>query len=381
VSTGPEHYGAAGYESADDPADGTIRRIFGAFSRWRNTRPFWGGLLVILSGGLILLSEQGPIGVLIHIGLQGLAGYLIPAILLLCGLLLLFNPVQRTFYALLAILLALGSWITSNFGGFFVGMLLGLIGGALAFAWEQRDGPARRTGAHRGGMRPPSWLRQRPEHSHGLSLVVGQPDDTEDAAGDDEDDVGSSRPASDVRRSRSDGSAGYGAVAVPSAALGLLFVLGPLPTHYGGSLRPVQHVSSPLGAAAAAARSGLTATSAVLTGLTFDGIARVPTEHGTVEMLEFTMTSLVLSGTRIRFAVAGVTVSASAMSLGLGGVVLLATKLSGLLGGKQVSYTPKHPPSSVPKMLTFSNMVTGQPYLAAATLQASGLGIAAPAGT
>jgi len=105
------------------------------FRIWRRTRPFWGGLLVIAGAGEILSSEQGPFQIVIHIGIQGLAGYLIPVMMLLCGVLLWFNPTQRTFYSLLSIVLALGSWITSNLGGFFIGMMLGIVGGALAFAW------------------------------------------------------------------------------------------------------------------------------------------------------------------------------------------------------------------------------------------------------
>ena len=106
-----------------------------AFRLWRCTRPFWGGLLVSAGACEILSSEQGPLDVVIHIGTQGLAGYLIPVMLLLCGVLLWFSPAQRTFYSLLAMVLALGSWVTSNLGGFFLGMILGLVGGALAFAW------------------------------------------------------------------------------------------------------------------------------------------------------------------------------------------------------------------------------------------------------
>jgi Family of unknown function (DUF6114) len=106
-----------------------------AFRLWRRTRPFWGGLLVSAGACEILSSEQGPLDVVIHIGTEGLAGYLIPVMLLLCGMLLWFSPAQRTFYSLLAMVLSLGSWVTSNLGGFFLGMILGLVGGALAFAW------------------------------------------------------------------------------------------------------------------------------------------------------------------------------------------------------------------------------------------------------
>lgn len=106
-----------------------------AFRIWRRTRPFWGGLLVIVGASEILVSEQAPLPVVTHIGVQGLAGYLIPTFMLLCGLLLWFSPITWIYHSLLAILLALGSWITSNLGGFFIGMLTGVVGGSLAFAW------------------------------------------------------------------------------------------------------------------------------------------------------------------------------------------------------------------------------------------------------
>jgi hypothetical protein len=130
-------------------------------------------LLVLVGGGEILLSERAPLPVVIHVGVAGLAGYLVPAILLLCGLLLWFTPEQRTFYSILAVLLSLGSWVTSNLGGFFVGMALGLVGGSLAFAWSPGNGsPARQ---RRG---PPP--RQHPgprrrEPSGGLDLIIGGP--------------------------------------------------------------------------------------------------------------------------------------------------------------------------------------------------------------
>ena len=113
-----------------------LGKAWHAFGIWRRTRPFWGGLLVSAGGCEIVLSEHGPLDVVIHVGMQGLAGYLVPVMLLLCGILLWFTPAQRPFYSLLAIVLSLGSWLTSNLGGFFLGMALGLVGGTLAFAWS-----------------------------------------------------------------------------------------------------------------------------------------------------------------------------------------------------------------------------------------------------
>ena len=123
---------------------GTPGRARAAFRRWRRTRPFWGGLLITVGGAEILVTEKAPFKLVLHIGLQGLAGYLLPAVMVLCGLLLWFTPAQRTFYAVLSVMLSLATWVTSNLGGFLIGMLLGLVGGSLAFGWMPRGaGPDR----------------------------------------------------------------------------------------------------------------------------------------------------------------------------------------------------------------------------------------------
>ncbi|AZS84372.1 hypothetical protein ELQ87_08775 [Streptomyces griseoviridis] len=109
--------------------------IRSAFRQWRAVRPFWGGLLLTLGGAEILLTEKASLKVVMHIGMQGLAGYLLPAVMMLCGLLTLFSPGQRLFYSILGALATLGTWVTSNLGGFFVGLLLGLVGSCLAFGW------------------------------------------------------------------------------------------------------------------------------------------------------------------------------------------------------------------------------------------------------
>lgn len=103
---------------------------------WRRTRPFWGGVLVVLGGGEILFSYKAPLPVVMHFGLYGLAGILVPAMLVLLGASILFDPAHRTFYSVLTVLAALGSWLTSNLGGFVIGMVLGVIGGSLAFGWR-----------------------------------------------------------------------------------------------------------------------------------------------------------------------------------------------------------------------------------------------------
>ncbi|MFE1802323.1 DUF6114 domain-containing protein [Streptomyces sp. NPDC059517] len=121
-----------------------------AFRRWRADRPFLGGLLLALGGAEILLTQKASLKVVMHIGMQGLAGYLLPVLMVICGLLILFNPAQRLFYSILGVLFSLGSWITSNLGGFLIGLLLGVVGSCLAFGWLPDQEP----------RRPRTWFRR-----------------------------------------------------------------------------------------------------------------------------------------------------------------------------------------------------------------------------
>ncbi|MET8975040.1 DUF6114 domain-containing protein [Streptomyces sp. NPDC004539] len=113
------------------------------FRRWRGHRPFVGGVLLTFGGAEILVTMKAPLPVILHIGMQGLAGYLLPSLMILCGLLILFNPAQRLFYSITAVLLSLGTWVTSNIGGFMVGLLCGLIGSSMAFGWLPDQEPRR----------------------------------------------------------------------------------------------------------------------------------------------------------------------------------------------------------------------------------------------
>ncbi|MER5608810.1 DUF6114 domain-containing protein [Micromonospora tulbaghiae] len=128
------------------PAAGVRTR----WRRWRRARPFTAGLLIALGGAEMLVTLRAPLGVLLHVGPQGLAAYLVPATLVICGVLLITTPQQRVFYAVLSLVLGLVSWLTSNLGGFLIGMLLALVGGALAFAWTPVKTPAARTALEAG---------------------------------------------------------------------------------------------------------------------------------------------------------------------------------------------------------------------------------------
>ncbi|MFI9644523.1 DUF6114 domain-containing protein [Micromonospora sp. NPDC051925] len=120
-----------------------IGQAWRAFRRWRGARPFWGGLLTALAGLEIFATTQMSLGGLtFQMGPTGFLSWLIPAILLTCGMLMWFTPQQRHFYAVIAAVTAVYSLIGVNLGGFFVGLLLGVVGSALGFAWVPARAPA-----------------------------------------------------------------------------------------------------------------------------------------------------------------------------------------------------------------------------------------------
>jgi Family of unknown function (DUF6114) len=108
---------------------------------WRRSRPFWGGLLLILSGvelfaiplSGVLIS--GAIKLVIYIGIGGVFAVLIGALLIAAGFVIWFNPTHKTFYGIAGVVLGIVSFPASNLGGLFVGMLLAIFGGAIAVAW------------------------------------------------------------------------------------------------------------------------------------------------------------------------------------------------------------------------------------------------------
>jgi Family of unknown function (DUF6114) len=126
-------------ESRRPLSDSRFRRARMDFRNWRGQRPFWGGLLTLLAGLPIAYFPYANLtlgSLTVRMATTAGAGSLIIGILLaVLGLTMWFQPVSRVFAGVAAILLALVSLVVSNFGGFVVGFLLGLIGGGLGVAW------------------------------------------------------------------------------------------------------------------------------------------------------------------------------------------------------------------------------------------------------
>ena len=153
------------------------------FRHWRRRRPFWGGLLLLLSGLTMFLSANLTLADMeVHFGQEGYLSYLLPIIMLLTGALIWITPAQRLFYAVIGLVTALYSLIGLNLGGFGLGMLLGIVGGALAIAWTPAAPAA-------------------PEAPAALPEDAGEPDDPEETHHDgprpEEDELPFVRPAGD----------------------------------------------------------------------------------------------------------------------------------------------------------------------------------------
>jgi hypothetical protein len=133
--------------SAETPAaaPGQFTRRRQQFRAWRGTRPFWAGLFVALGGLPIAYFPYANLR-LGHLTLAmattaGSASLIIGVLLVVLGISLWFQKHVRVFAGVAAILLALVSLPVSNLGGFFIGFLLALVGGAMAVSWVPGEPP------------------------------------------------------------------------------------------------------------------------------------------------------------------------------------------------------------------------------------------------
>lgn len=118
------------------------------FSAWASKRPFLAGLLMILAGAVILTPaylsfEVSNIQIQIAT-MSGVSTLLIGVLLIASGLMTWFQREGRILTGLTALILAVVAIPTSNFGGFVIGALLALLGGAMALSWAPGPAPVRR---------------------------------------------------------------------------------------------------------------------------------------------------------------------------------------------------------------------------------------------
>lgn len=353
-----------------------------SFRLWRRTRPFWGGLLLALAGlELVLIPLSGVLGhgavkLVIYIGIGGVFGVLIGVLLIACGVMIWVNAAHRQFYGIAGVVLGILSFPASNLGGFFIGMLLAIAGGSVAFAWTPVQ-PARPAAAG--------------ERLHRTLAITAMP--------------------LVLAASTLGSPAARAATAAPRETCILFICLpgpspspspgpspsGPVPGLPGPGPSPSPAPSKSPSAAqkraagspglvAAAATSVIKAGSAAMDHFAYQGVATLPTAGGTVRMMKFTAASLDLSGgVRATVSQGGRSTVTTSPELDFSGaVVLYATQLSGCLGPVCVTLTPDNAVTVLLKLigpvtsrtsLTLRSVTTDQPLVTAGSLQAAGLNI------
>ncbi|MGW7106785.1 DUF6114 domain-containing protein [Streptomyces xanthophaeus] len=281
------------------PLPGPRRRL----RAWRRTRPFWGGLLLVLGGAELLLVPLSPVPVLVSLGLGGIAAMGIGVALMLAGVCLWVLPQARTYVSLHALLLSVLSFVATNLGGFLVGMALGIAGSALAFGWTPLPGPGPGGGGGNGGG------------------VVGV-------------DEGPY-----VRRPDGGGPRTL-AAALPVVLLAALVTSGPAPQQP----RAAADAGPPV-----AGRTPPTVTTSLFAprGFAFAGVTEVPTAAGPLRVLVLRMDAASLRDYRLHTRDGGEEYGLAARTLELrGGVTLYLTRFSGCIEGLLcVTFSPEGLPA------------------------------------
>ncbi|RJS45514.1 DUF6114 domain-containing protein [Nocardioides cavernaquae] len=121
---------------------GPNRRVPGTDAvRWarayRRTRPFWGGLWLMLGGLVVIKLNSYPLGVAMAGSFNRSAGYILGGAMVMFGLVAWVSPIYARLVGLFGVLAAMAAFVGSNLGGFLVGTVLGIIGGSMIWGWGE----------------------------------------------------------------------------------------------------------------------------------------------------------------------------------------------------------------------------------------------------
>ncbi len=306
-----------------------------ALRRWRRTRPFWAGLLLVCGGAELLLVPLSPLTVLVSLGLGGLAALGIGLALIVAGLFLWCAPAAHHYVGIHALILSVLSFAATNLGGFLVGMGLGIAGGAMGFGWTAGQAP------------PP------------------QPTAGQDPAPEPEQAPSGRRDTEALRGGAGGGKAGRAlAVGLPVALL----------LTVGGPARPARAAA---GIPAPAHPPTVTTTMFAPQGFTLAGVEEVPTANGPIKAIVLHMKAASLTDYRLTTRDGGDELGLSADSLSLSGeVTLYLTKFSGCLEGLVcLTFTPDTlpVPPVVPPFVFMTDVSAEQALVTSDLVVADGL--------
>lgn len=113
------------------------------FGNWRRRRPFAAGLFMLLSGIIMIVPAYLSFevsNIVIQVStISGVSTLLIGALLITSALMTWFKPDTRLLTGVASLILGIVALPMSNIGGFVIGTLCAVIGGALALSWTDEE--------------------------------------------------------------------------------------------------------------------------------------------------------------------------------------------------------------------------------------------------
>jgi hypothetical protein len=137
-TAGPEQEQGPEEHTATLPAPPVRERVGPRlrWRRWRRSRPFWGGLVTAVAGAEICVIPLAPMEVMLHQGIAGVPSVLLGIVMIMLGVSVWWSPQYRSLAGVVTTLIAAAALVMSNLGGFLIGTVLGIVGGAMTFAWQ-----------------------------------------------------------------------------------------------------------------------------------------------------------------------------------------------------------------------------------------------------
>lgn len=113
-----------------------IARLRHGIIRYLRTRPT-AGCLVLAAGGYFVLRPVvgSTFQFLSYLGMGGAQIYLLGGGMVFAAAIAFVAPSQRHFPALMALVCSIASLPLANLGGWLIGMVLGIVGSGMVFAW------------------------------------------------------------------------------------------------------------------------------------------------------------------------------------------------------------------------------------------------------
>ncbi|WP_034984419.1 DUF6114 domain-containing protein [Corynebacterium jeikeium] len=141
ANQGTEIQGTA-YQEVEEQDVPAIKNTRG-FGNWRRRRPFAAGLFMLLSGIIMIVPAYLSFevsNIVIQVStISGVSTLLIGALLITSALMTWFKPDTRLLTGVASLILGIVALPMSNIGGFVLGTLCAVIGGALALSWTDEE--------------------------------------------------------------------------------------------------------------------------------------------------------------------------------------------------------------------------------------------------